>query len=218
MKPTKFSDLKDGQSFTVKINGISTFGKITIEGSHVYLCQNDEDGNKPRDLKGYKYAWSIGYTYDDFDTILRRYNIIDLTIVEDDNIPIEDLVEGEYYHCHDEAGFIIFKFLERNNKDKNRPKSDFYITTMGNNELRKNTELWYTGRNGRKATKEEKDWLDYCIEQNKFVDISEMDLKTRLVSSNSIIMNSIIDNFVGIDIQLDNTQSNLREEELLLLL
>ncbi len=204
MKPTKFSDLKDGQSFTCEINGDKIFGKITVEREKVFLCQNNMSGTSPHDLKGFKFGWCIGHINHIFSDKMINTGITNLEVfdfspgdvvvfnssgscqttigngrcsielgiehvlieqnempdasiswkmknkrngdithavlyhpkynyhtyykkIEDVNIPIEDLVEGEYYHCHDKAGFIIFKFLKRNNKDKNRPKSSFLL-------------------------------------------------------------------------------------------
>ncbi len=104
---------------------------------------------------------------------------LNLKFISRPEIPIDNLIDGEYYHCHDEVGFIIFKFLSRIKNDKDRLNSYFYLSTMNafsfevDGEFIVNQKIWYTKRKGRKATQHEKKWLDYCVLQNKFIELSE---------------------------------------------
>ncbi len=55
----KKEDIKDGMSFTAKINGRTCAGKITIYDNVIFLCQDHEDGNRCKDKKGFKYSWEF---------------------------------------------------------------------------------------------------------------------------------------------------------------
>lgn len=48
-----------GRSFTAKINGTHTSGKIQVEDDTVYLCQNSENGDDCDDKLGYSYSWNV---------------------------------------------------------------------------------------------------------------------------------------------------------------
>lgn len=49
----------DGRRFRCEIDGIPAKGRIRVENGHVYLCQNEMDGDKARDKYGYKYSWNV---------------------------------------------------------------------------------------------------------------------------------------------------------------
>lgn len=49
----------DGRRFRCEIDGIPAKGRIRVENGHVYLCQNEVDGDKARDKYGYNYSWNV---------------------------------------------------------------------------------------------------------------------------------------------------------------
>lgn len=51
--------MKEGQSFTAKIEGVPVRGKIQKEGDCFYLCQDIKDGLDCANKLGFKYSWAI---------------------------------------------------------------------------------------------------------------------------------------------------------------
>lgn len=46
-------------SFTARIKGTKTHGKIRVENDIVYLCQNKISGANAKNKLGYKYSWYV---------------------------------------------------------------------------------------------------------------------------------------------------------------
>ena len=99
-----------------------------------------------------------------------------------EEIPIEDLVVGEYYYCNDLDHDIQMIFIYDGRKHLPSPHrvnkieggdEDRILTknhlVIEQSLYKKEGSLWYTGRGGRLASAREKMWLNMCIAKNEFI-------------------------------------------------
>lgn len=99
-----------------------------------------------------------------------------------EEIPIEDLVVGEYYYCNDLDHNIQMIFIYDGRKHLPSPHrvnkieggdEDRILTknhlVIEQSLYKKEGSLWYTGRGGRLASAREKMWLNMCIAKNEFI-------------------------------------------------
>lgn len=82
-----------GKSVTCEIKGKTiTNAKIAVEGSKVYICQNQKDGNEAVNTLGYKYSWIISRgrsrSYESYD-----YNTTNIKLADDSN-EMPEIVAG----------------------------------------------------------------------------------------------------------------------------
>ena len=85
---------------------------------------------------------------------------------------IDDLVSGEYYHCDVKEGSYDFEMVFKystNHGDENRPFCYYLLTTDSLGEYHSTSCCYITGRKTRKATEEEAIWLDECANQGKYL-------------------------------------------------
>lgn len=66
------SNVKHGDEFSCKINGVTVGGKISIENGRVYLCTNEPAANgKPcKEKFGYEYSWAWDDAISDFEDVI----------------------------------------------------------------------------------------------------------------------------------------------------
>ena len=56
-------ELRSGDTFSCRIQGVAVTGTVSIHGKYIYLCQNKKNGNNTVAEKyGHKYAWAIPFT------------------------------------------------------------------------------------------------------------------------------------------------------------
>jgi hypothetical protein len=55
----QLSDFKHGQRFQAWIHGELCDGKVCVEPSGIYLCQNRVQGLPADDRLGYRYSWTL---------------------------------------------------------------------------------------------------------------------------------------------------------------
>jgi hypothetical protein len=124
-------------------------------------------------------AWNIGafygmrhgdsYCYPELEsnmTLITFDQFKKWVLKESDTLKVEDLVEGEIYSCN-YSGVIGYVF-------KYSGEKSWYINPKSNNYSKATWAFWdNSDPNLRKATEEEKQWLEACIKAGKFVSLED---------------------------------------------
>jgi hypothetical protein len=91
----------DGRRFSATIMGGHAMGKITVQNSEAYLCQDVYDGEICDDRKGYKYSWCVG---NGSERDLDSFDVKDLELLNHTKEEIEahkDWRVEDILHCPD---------------------------------------------------------------------------------------------------------------------
>jgi len=76
----------------------------------------------------------------------------------------EDLVKGEIYHCLYNDKIYIFKFI----------KDEINSTVCATRFFQNSWSFWKSASKLQKASNLEVNWLEKCIQANKFIPLSEI--------------------------------------------
>ena len=174
--------------------------KTAEEGKHLedWCIQNDVTVNMNYGL-GFNPEWNCFAYFNSIDAFCKNYklsscklNMQEVTIEEFKRLQLESLGKteelkiGDYVTVTDEDVNSEFKMIGkvievRSDKDESniRGKADFIF--VDEKEFKSNSLWCYRdngGRNYRKSTKEEIEWLNECIRQGKFVELSKPEFIT----------------------------------------
>lgn len=154
---------------------------ISIDGDSV--CFNNSKG----------YCWNYSQKHfrkatpeeiSEYNRLGHEFNINSLK--SNDLLGIEDLVIGEYYtNYYPKLGFrYIIKLGEITNKSITAP---YFLNLNNTISFYKQYSNGFSDCEIRKATEEEKTWLDACILANKFISKEEALKSKKLETSNFIV-------------------------------